>query len=99
MVIFLVAVVAMILMRTLRKDFQDLEVPVLNSKCETNWTKANTYDGEETGWKKVSGDVFRQPPHLLLFSALIGAGSQLFILVLLSIILTIVFYYNHPFYR
>jgi len=89
MVVFLVAVVAMILMGTLKKDFQvakeDHEDP--------------SFDADEANWKKVHGDVFRAPPRLMLFSALIGAGSQLFVLIFACIILTIVFYSNHPFYR
>jgi hypothetical protein len=44
---------------------------------------------EETGWKMIHGDVFRIPPFLNLYSAMIGAGGQIFatILVLLSCVL------------
>ena len=45
--------------------------------------------GEESGWKQVHGDVFRSPPHLILFTSLYGAGHQLVILFLLLIFLSI----------
>lgn len=46
--------------------------------------------GDEYGWKQVHGDVFRSPPHTLLFSALIGAGYQLISVVFCVIIFAIV---------
>jgi transmembrane 9 superfamily member 1 len=48
---------------------------------------------EETGWKMISGDVFRSPDYLSLFCACIGSGAQLFAtaLVLLSFVLFGVF--------
>jgi hypothetical protein len=33
---------------------------------------------EETGWKMIHGDVFRNPDHLNLFVAFIGSGAQIF---------------------
>ena len=33
---------------------------------------------EETGWKMIHGDVFRNPNHLNLFVAFIGSGAQIF---------------------
>lgn len=44
----------------------------------------NTRDedvGDESGWKQIKGDVFRSPPRLLLFSALVGTGTLLTTLV------------------
>lgn len=32
---------------------------------------------EEFGWKLIHGDVFRSPRHPMLFSVLIGSGTQL----------------------
>ena len=46
--------------------------------------------GEDSGWKQVHGDVFRQPPNLILFSALIGTGVQLLLLVLSVIMISII---------
>ena len=37
---------------------------------------------DETGWKLLTGDVFRAPPQLLLFSVLLGTGLQLFVLLM-----------------
>lgn len=70
MVNFLVGLVSMILMRTLRKDY-------------ARYSKDEDIDdmerdlGDEYGWKQVHGDVFRPASHNLVFSALIGAGHQL----------------------
>lgn len=47
---------------------------------------------EETGWKKIHGDVFRYPKHKSLFSAALGSGSQL---LLLLVFLKITFFYEH----
>ena len=89
MVIFLVGLVTMILMRTLRKDY-------------ARYSKEEDLDdmerdlGDEYGWKqvcfllffvgnlnfkclfllKVHGDVFRPASNPLFFSALIGSGYQ-----------------------
>lgn len=46
--------------------------------------------GDEYGWKQVHGDVFRQPPRLMLMSALLGTGSQLIILAAVVILYTII---------
>jgi len=85
MVIFLCGLVALILLRTLKKDFakytreeQDDEEGfgiISNGQNSTNMSQ------EESGWKQVHGDVFRAPNHLMLFSALYGTGLQLFFLV------------------
>lgn len=75
MVIFLVGLVSMILMRTLRKDYarysKDEDVEDMERDL-----------GDEYGWKQVHGDVFRAPQHALLFSSLVGAGYQLTTVVL-----------------
>ena len=45
---------------------------------------------EETGWKMIHGDVFRNPNNLNLFVAFIGSGAQIFctiFVLLLSVIL------------
>jgi transmembrane 9 superfamily member 3 len=74
MVIFLVGLVSMILMRTLRKDY-------------ARYSKEEDMDdlerdlGDEYGWKQVHGDVFRAPSKPTLFSALIGCGYQLAVVI------------------
>jgi transmembrane 9 superfamily protein 3 len=44
---------------------------------------------EESGWKLVHGDVFRPPRQLALLAALVGTGSQLALLILCVILITI----------
>ncbi|KAG8037181.1 hypothetical protein G9C98_004503 [Cotesia typhae] len=82
MVIFLVGLVSMILMRTLRKDYarysKDEEIDDIERDL-----------GDEYGWKQVHGDVFRPASHPILFSALIGAGYQVTVVVLSVIIFAI----------
>ena len=39
---------------------------------------------DESGWKVLSGDVFRAPKNLHLLSALVGTGAQLCLLALLT---------------
>eukprot|EP00427_Karlodinium_veneficum_P020299 CAMPEP_0169130312 /NCGR_PEP_ID=MMETSP1015-20121227/37630_1 /TAXON_ID=342587 /ORGANISM="Karlodinium micrum, Strain CCMP2283" /LENGTH=365 /DNA_ID=CAMNT_0009194465 /DNA_START=83 /DNA_END=1177 /DNA_ORIENTATION=+ len=40
---------------------------------------------EETGWKLVHADVFRSPKHRLFFCSAVGAGLQLFFMVLVIV--------------
>ncbi|XP_075216975.1 transmembrane 9 superfamily protein member 3 [Lycorma delicatula] len=69
MVIFLVGLVSMILMRTLRKDYARYSKDEELDDMERDL-------GDEYGWKQVHGDVFRPASNAMLFSALIGAGYQ-----------------------
>ncbi|KAF2899097.1 hypothetical protein ILUMI_07086 [Ignelater luminosus] len=82
MVIFLVGLVSMILMRTLRKDYARYSKDEDMDDMERDL-------GDEYGWKQVHGDVFRPASHALLFSALIGAGHQLTTVVFCVIIFAI----------
>ena len=72
----------MILMRTLRKDY-------------ARYSKEDEMDdmerdlGDEYGWKQVHGDVFRPAASPMLFSALIGTGSQLTVVVLFVVVFAI----------
>jgi len=81
MVIFLCGLVALILIRTLKNDY--------TKAMEEQDDLELDHVIEESGWKQVHGDVFRAPPYLALFSAIIGCGSQLFILAFCLILLTI----------
>eukprot|EP00941_MAST-03F_sp_MAST-3F-sp1_P005436 g5436.t1 len=83
MVVFLCGLVALILIRTLKSDYkayniEEKDIPSLSGRFT-----------EEPGWKQVSGDVFRAPRHLELFSILWGTGHQIFCLVLLVTLLGI----------
>lgn len=82
MVIFLVGLVSMILMRTLRKDYARYSKDEDMDDMERDL-------GDEYGWKQVHGDVFRPAPHALIFSALIGAGHQLTTVVFCVIVFAI----------
>eukprot|EP01094_Clydonella_sp_ATCC50884_P022575 TRINITY_DN5229_c0_g1_i1.p1 TRINITY_DN5229_c0_g1~~TRINITY_DN5229_c0_g1_i1.p1 ORF type:complete len:497 (+),score=160.81 TRINITY_DN5229_c0_g1_i1:295-1785(+) len=77
LVLFLVGLVAMILLRTLRRDYGQFEEDIEEDAVE------------ESGWKLIHGDVFRAPPHLVLFSALYGTGYQLAVLALAVILFAI----------
>ena len=78
MVFFLVGIVSLILMRTLRKDYQ---------KYAREAGDLDELDQEldESGWKQVHGDGFRAPPFLCLFCALVGSGAQLAVMVFFMI--------------
>lgn len=65
-VLFLTAMIAMIMLRTLHRD-----IALYNEVQTTEEAQ------EESGWKLVHGDVFRPPQFSpLLFSAVVGTGVQ-----------------------
>jgi len=80
MVIFLTGLVSMILVRTLRKDYARY--------AREEEDEEDRDVGDESGWKQVHGDVFRPPPHLLLFSALIGTGHQIAVLIFVVVFIS-----------
>jgi len=45
---------------------------------------------EETGWKLLHADVFRAPKHRLFFCSAIGAGAQLFSMVVMMVLVGMV---------
>ena len=95
MVVFLVGLVAVILMRILQKDCAAYAALEAAAEDDEEAGELGNFDvGSETGWKFIHGDVFRAPPHLTLFSSLIGTGVQLASLVLLVISLAIGFYHQ-----
>ncbi|THF99233.1 hypothetical protein TEA_013113 [Camellia sinensis var. sinensis] len=53
---------------------------------------------EETGWKNIHCDVFRYPKYKSLFAAVVGSGTQLFILTVSIIMLGVVGVF-HPYCR
>eukprot|EP00238_Polyblepharides_amylifera_P008022 CAMPEP_0196579290 /NCGR_PEP_ID=MMETSP1081-20130531/19835_1 /TAXON_ID=36882 /ORGANISM="Pyramimonas amylifera, Strain CCMP720" /LENGTH=609 /DNA_ID=CAMNT_0041898823 /DNA_START=57 /DNA_END=1886 /DNA_ORIENTATION=+ len=78
-VLLLTGFLATILMRVLKNDF---------IKYSRDDDTAD--EQEETGWKYIHGDVFRFPPMINLFCAVIGTGTQLFAMVLCVFILALV---------
>lgn len=87
MVIFLMGLVALIMMRTLKKDYAKYGILYdLDEEAAGDSNKDHLDDQgksklpvgvEDAGWKQVHGDVFRAPTNLPLLSALIGSGFQL----------------------
>ena len=45
---------------------------------------------EETGWKYIHGDVFRPPPHLNLFAACVGTGTQILTMAIIVFALALI---------
>lgn len=82
MVIFLVGIVSMILMRTLRKDYARYN--------EKDIDDLERDLGDEYGWKQVHGDVFRSPPFSTFLASLIGTGYQMGAVVFIVILFTII---------
>lgn len=84
MVLFLMGLVALILLRTLKKDYAryglvaDMEEGEGEVDEEGKPLKGD--HAEDAGWKQVHGDVFRAPELLPLFAALMGTGWQLVVL-------------------
>lgn len=78
MVLFLVGLVSMILMRTLRRDYARY------SRDEFDDLERDL--GDEYGWKQIHTDVFRPPSYPLILSALVGTGYQVAIVSFIVIV-------------
>ncbi|CAF1017616.1 unnamed protein product [Adineta ricciae] len=73
-IFFLAGIVAMIIVKTLRRDI-------------ARYNQEDLDEGiEETGWKLVHGDVFRPPMAKDFLSALIGSGIQLLLMLFIVIV-------------
>ena len=84
LVILLTVFLAIILMRVLKND--------LTRYMEDDQDLGMVED--ETGWKLLHGDVFRFPNHVSLFTAMLGAGTQLFSMVCLLLVLALLSVYS-----
>jgi transmembrane 9 superfamily member 3 len=87
LVVFLVGMASVILLRVLRRSLselhRDMEAP-LGHGMESDSERESDY-----GWKLVQMDIGRNPPHLEIFSALLGVGSQLLCLMFVVSILAV----------
>lgn len=83
MVIFLVGLVLLILLRTLKADLARYH----------NETAGEEGELDDSGWKQVHGDVFRAPDQLELLCATVGTGTQLLLLSFLLNGLALTFRY------
>ncbi|KAI9833730.1 MAG: hypothetical protein M1819_003463 [Sarea resinae] len=86
-VVFLTGMVAMILLRALRKDIARYNRLDQLNLDDLSGTSAAIEDGvqEDSGWKLVHGDVFRSPKYPLLLSVFLGNGAQLFVMTAITI--------------
>lgn len=71
--LFLTAMVAIIMLRTLNKDIAMYNEEDLKEEQE-----------DTTGWKLVHGDVFRPPKLGGLLSILLGSGVQFALMILVT---------------
>lgn len=77
-VFVLTAMIAVILVRNLRRDYARYSaIPTDEERTE---------DLEEYGWKLVHADVFRPPSYPMVISVFCGSGVQLFLMALFTII-------------
>eukprot|EP00587_Corethron_hystrix_P002218 CAMPEP_0113307924 /NCGR_PEP_ID=MMETSP0010_2-20120614/6573_1 /TAXON_ID=216773 ORGANISM="Corethron hystrix, Strain 308" /NCGR_SAMPLE_ID=MMETSP0010_2 /ASSEMBLY_ACC=CAM_ASM_000155 /LENGTH=565 /DNA_ID=CAMNT_0000162873 /DNA_START=59 /DNA_END=1753 /DNA_ORIENTATION=+ /assembly_acc=CAM_ASM_000155 len=77
-VLTLFFVIATVLVRNLKKDFDTYNA--LRTEEDIEDAK------EESGWKLVHGDVFRPPGGSLLLSVFVGTGVQLLLMSVLTIV-------------
>ncbi|KAI9780953.1 MAG: hypothetical protein M1839_006391 [Geoglossum umbratile] len=87
-VVLLVGMVAVTLLRALRKDIARYNQVDQYHLDDLNGTSAALEDGvqEDSGWKLVHGDVFRAPKYPLLLSVFLGSGAQLFVMTGITIV-------------
>ena len=78
-VVVMSCIVAMIMMRTIRRDLQRYEALLVDGNPNQ--------DQDESGWKMVSGDVFRAPSDTLSLSVHVGSGVQ----IMASATITLIF--------
>mmetsp|Transcript_95568 Transcript_95568/g.154166 ORF Transcript_95568/g.154166 Transcript_95568/m.154166 type:complete len:594 (-) Transcript_95568:320-2101(-) len=81
MVLFLVGLVALIMLRTLKTDLHRYS---RHLDEEDGGGEVDMHD--DTGWKQVQSEVFRFPGYLPLLCGLVGTGVQLIIMVYLTTI-------------
>ena len=79
-VLLLVAFLAVVLVRALRRDVDQYELGL---------RMTGGVGMEDAGWKLIARDVFRFPPHRNTFAALVGNGYQLLALAACLLVLSV----------
>ncbi|KAG0324075.1 Transmembrane 9 super member 4 [Dissophora globulifera] len=85
--VFLAGLVALIIMRTLKKD-----IAIYNEE------EMKDDQDEGAGWKLVHGDVFRTPRYSSLLCAILGSGVQILVMAISTIVFALLGILN-PSYR
>lgn len=81
-VFFLSSMIAMIMIRILRKDLYQY-----NELQQSE--EAQEEAREETGWKLVHADVFRTPANATLLAVLAGSGLQILLMLLITLFFSV----------
>jgi len=82
LVILLVAFLVIIVTRILKKDY---------ARYGTDPDELTEFeDLDDSGWKQVHGDVFRPPKSIMIFSSMVGTGTQLLVLTFGVLLLSLV---------
>ena len=84
MVVFLIALVMIIVTRMMSKD---------HGKVAVEADELDTFDSglsEVTGWKQITGEVFRSPKSLPLFTGLLASGQHLIAVTIIILIINLV---------
>ncbi|KAK9279648.1 hypothetical protein L1049_013328 [Liquidambar formosana] len=74
-IVLLMGLFSVLFMRHLRNDMR---------RCSSG----DEEEEKEVGWKYIHGDVFRCPPYLSLFCAVLGTGTQLLTMAFFLFVLT-----------
>ncbi|KAG1662997.1 hypothetical protein FOA52_000568 [Chlamydomonas sp. UWO 241] len=72
------SIVAVILIRTVRRDLAKYEQLVMDTSMDR---------GEESGWKLVKGDAFRPPAGSRMLAVAVGSGVQIILTTAISLLL------------
>jgi hypothetical protein len=100
LVILLTGLLSMILLRTLKNDIaRYLQVDDMDQAEAALARAEGAYDEiDDSGWKRIRFDVFRAPKFPMVFSAIVGVGAQILMIVSFLLLLSVVGYFypgNH----
>jgi transmembrane 9 superfamily protein 2/4 len=83
-VLCLSSMVALVILRALKKDLARY-----NAVFEINKEEQLEAHQEEGGWKVIHGDVFRAPKHLHAFTILVSSGVQITAMVAATLVIAV----------